>query len=208
MKRLIELLKMILYLGVTIISYLGVNQLLIITKDIQISFPEVWFSNWWTNEISVEAKGKENDWSNKEVYIEVIDDYLAEKNSPMVGSGKDFVFYAQKFNLPRYLMVAIAGAESNFGKEGYATENSYNAVGLGVHEGRKYNSWREGIGDMAYVLRNYYFDEGKEDSVEIQNKWAPRCIDNNSCDNSWAKNVDFFTLQLENIERNKMKGEI
>jgi beta-N-acetylglucosaminidase len=196
-----------LYLIVTIVVYLGVNQVLLLWHD------SVWLekwdlvSKWWINTVSVDANEKSENWSEKELYIRVIDEYLSRHNSPMAGNGEVFIENAKKYNLPRYLMVAIAGVESNFGVAGYASTGTYNAVGLGVHEGRKYKNWGEGIEDMAYVLRNYYFDEGKDETVEIQNKWAPRCTDSNSCDNSWADSVNYFINDLNNLEKEK-KGEI
>jgi hypothetical protein len=104
-------------------------------------------------------------------------------------------------------MPAIAGAESCFGKYGYASEGTYNAVGMGIHEQRIYTNWETGIEDMAKVLRNYYFDEGKDTTIEIQNKWAPRCVDGNSCDNSWAENVDFFISEMQQLENEINRNE-
>lgn len=206
MKRLIELLKMFLYVVVTIVLYFGVNQMmLIIEKSGWLEKQEI-VVNWWESFWLVQAQGAE-DWLDEDLYIEVIDEYLAKRDSPMTGSGVKFIENAKKYNLPKYLMVAMAGTESNFGKTGYAAAGSFNAVGLGVHEGRSYENWDEGIEDMARVLRNYYFDEGLDTTFEIQNKWAPRCTDGNSCDNSWSESTDYFINEL-NLLENQKKGEI
>lgn len=207
MKRFIELLKKLIYVIVTIVLLLGVNQALMFLGQVSWLDKQEIFINWWSDIWKVEAQENSGDWEEREIYIKVIDDYLESHNSPMTGSGEDFVLSAQKYNLPRYLMVAMAGTESNFGLNGYANTGSFNAVGLGVYEGRSYRNWEEGIDDMAYVLRNYYFDEGKDSTVEIQNKWAPRCADTNSCDNSWADSVDYFINDLNNLEK-EYKGEI
>ncbi len=184
---------------VTIVVYLGVNQLILIADSKDIFTGNQTISSWVEEILEVKASNE----FDSDLYIEVIDEYLELHNSPMAGSGAKYLEVAKKYDLPKYIMVAIAGAESNFGKSGYATQGTFNAVGLGIHEGRKYSSWDEGIEDMGYVLRNYYFDEGKDEVLEIQNKWAPRCVDNNACSNSWAENVDYFINEIQLIENSK-----
>ncbi len=200
MKRFFELLKMMLYVLVTIILYLGVNQFVIIVGKSGVETKKSEYLDWFNSLWQVEAKGGGEDWINEKFYEENIDAYLYMKNSPLAGEGRSFISCAKQYDLPKYLMVAIAGAESNFGTTGYATQGTYNAVGLGIHEGRRYTNWGEGICDMAYVLRNFYFDEGRDTTIEIQNKWAPRCVDGNACDNNWAQNVDFFVKELKDLE--------
>jgi len=194
--------RKIVYLLVTMVAILGVNQVIAIGHSVP-------WGNWWTmwRMQILEAR----DWSSKtfgikeEMQVKIVDQYLKDHDSPMVGSGRDFIKWAQEYNLPVYLMPAMAGWESGFGKYGYAAEGTYNAVGLGIHEQRRYNSWAEGIEDMALVLRKYYFDEGLDDPWKIQNKWAPRGIDGNGWDDSWAEGVNGFIHEMQGMER-EMNG--
>ncbi|MFA4931134.1 MAG: hypothetical protein WC570_04705 [Patescibacteria group bacterium] len=191
MERLLHFARLMIYVMVMVVIYLGVNQVLIIasgkTNSLLGSFNLI--NLVWAKD------GGENE--NDRQWAKVIDDYLAQKQSPLSGLGGEYVTVAHKYDLPVYLMVAMAGAESGFGKYGYAQDNTFNPVGLGIHEGRRYENWAESIEDTGYVLRTYYFDEGRVDTVAIQNKWAPRCTDGNACHNSWADNVDYFMAELE-----------
>jgi hypothetical protein len=184
MERVYDFMRMILYLIMAVVLYFGVNQLLVVTEPwAGQSLVEVWRKN-----LAMAQSLNTNE-------ADLIDSYLATKGSPLSGQGYNFVKYGEEFNVSPLLMVAMTGAESNFGQVGYAV-GSYNAVGLGIHEGRRYVSWEEGIEDMAMVLRNYYLDEGRDDPVEIQNKWAPRCVDGNACNDSWAENVKYFLDEM------------
>lgn len=188
MERVIDFMRMIVYVILAVVIYFGVNQLLVVA--------EPWEGHglleMWQKDL---ARAHSVDSVEE---VELIDQYLFINESPMVGQGKNFVRYGDEYDIPPRLMVAMSGAESNFGKNGYAI-GTYNAVGLGVHEGRSYNNWEEGIKDMAWVLRNYYFDEGRDEPIEIQNKWAPRCVDGNACHNSWANNVQYFLSEMEDF---------
>ncbi len=187
--RFISFLRMILLMFLVSFVLLGIGKLKAVAKAEEWNFA---WNNLWNDVIDSE--------SDNGIKIRTIDEYLFDKGSPLTGCGVKYVEVAQKYNLPVYLMVAMAGAESGFGTKGYAV-GTYNSVGLGVHEGRSYQNWQEGIDDLGYVLRNFYFDEGKDDLMEIQNKWAPRGIDGNGWDNSWASNVDFFIRELEAKEK-------
>ncbi|MBU0648105.1 glucosaminidase domain-containing protein [Patescibacteria group bacterium] len=191
MERLMGFVKTLVYLIVAIVVYCGVNQVIYVAKAAELDLGFDWRGIWLLDEVE----------SENQKQVKVINQYLESQHSPLIGLGDVFVENAHLFDLPVYLMPAMTGAESGFGKVGYATNGTYNAVGLGIHEGRKYESWEEGIVDMAWVLRNYYFDEGRDDPISIQNKWAPRCVDGNSCDNSWADNVNFFINEMVNLEK-------
>jgi|GEM_PF-3109557 len=189
MERVIDFMRMIVYIIMAVVLYIGVNQLLEVAEPwAGQGLIEVWKNNF--------ALAHPTDQLSES---ELIDQYLLSKNSPMVGEGANFVRFGEEWGVPPRLMVAMAGAESNFGKVGYAV-GTFNAVGLGVHEGRSYPNWEEGIEDMAWVLRHYYLDEGRVNPLEIQNKWAPRCVDGNACHNSWADNVNYFLNEMDNLE--------
>ncbi|MFZ5392263.1 MAG: glucosaminidase domain-containing protein [Patescibacteria group bacterium] len=188
MKRLFSFLRTLSYVILVSLIFLGLGRVKVIAKAAG------WDHDFVLSSLRANTDGFEDEKAK------VIDEYLREKDSVMVGMGKYFVVSARDYDLPVYLLVAMAGAESNFGCKGYAVD-TYNAFGLGVHEGRRYNSWEEGISDLAFVLRNYYFDEGLDQTVEIQNKWAPRGLDGNGWQNTWADNVDYFMAELEKKEK-------
>lgn len=183
MNRLISFIRTLMFVILAALILIGFGQVKTIAKAAGWEFK-------WNDNYLLKYE------SEQERTAKLIDDYLWEKNSPMAGTGEKFVMVANKFNIPVFLMVGIAGAESSFGTAGYAI-GSYNAVGLGVHEGRRYANWEEGIDDLGFVLRNYYFDEGRDTPGEIQAKWAPRGVDGNGWEDSWAENVLCFIEELE-----------
>lgn len=197
MLEVLEQTKRMLFLAILLVVYWG------LTKGVAGQALANGLGSVWGNaneKIVIEAI------TNDGGKARLIDQYLMKKGSPMVGQGINFVEQGKIFQVDPYLMVAMAGAESGFGNLGYATDGTYNAVGLGIHEGRRYGSWEEGIEDLARVLRWYYLDEGRETTLAIQNKWAPRGVDGNGWKNSWAENVDYFRNELQNEENKISQG--
>jgi hypothetical protein len=125
----------------------------------------------------------------------VIDEYL--KGTPMAGTGRIAAETADKYELPRYLIVAIAGHESGLGKLGYAV-GRHNAWGLGIHLGWDWPTWEEAYDKMGYTLRHYYFDEGRTTPETIEDKWAPGI--ENSYGYEWSAGVNSYGKQLVELE--------
>ena len=59
------------------------------------------------------------------VWAQSLDNYLNRKNSPMTGEGTNLMNSGQQYDLDPRLFVALAGAETGFGKE--ITAGQYNA---------------------------------------------------------------------------------
>lgn len=193
MKDWIEILKRVLFLITVFVTYIGYSDPAYLLRISQLS------DKYEFGDMLVMAKENNSEAIDKRAVV--VDEYLKKKDSPLFGLGKIIVDKAGKYSISPYLLVAIMGAESGFGKYGYATQGTYNAVGLGIHEGRKYDSWEEGIDDFGYVLKNYYFEENRVTPKQIQDKWAPRGIDGNGWDDTWANNVSFFVNEMELAEK-------
>jgi hypothetical protein len=124
----------------------------------------------------------------KEEFNEIERLYLIKKtiqfifdkyNSPLSSNISSFVKTCLKYNLDCYLLPAIAGLESSFGK--YILPNSYNPFGWGGGY-IMFNSWDEAIETVGQKLRNNYIDKGFNDIYLIGKiysespTWASRIL--------------------------------
>lgn len=125
-----------------------------------------------------------------------IDAYLYSKGSPMSGQGVFIISSAQQWGVDPRLIVAIAGAESSFGK---LLCGSFNAWGWSCPGSpAEFGSWPQAIATIAEGLRRYYLDEGRGTVALIQQKWAPSGAANDprGLNNHWVANVSRFLLEL------------
>jgi hypothetical protein len=125
-----------------------------------------------------------------------IDAYLAAKGSPMAGSGAAFVTSGTVWRVDPRLLVAIAGAESSFGR---ITCGPFNAWGYGCPNNPfGWTSWADAIDTVARGLRTNYLAEGRTSVLLIQRKYAPSGAANDptGLNNHWVANVSRFLLEL------------
>ena len=123
--------------------------------------------------------------SGSDSRVKILSDYLASQGSPLVAYSKDFVYYADKYDLDWRLVPAITGVESSFGKE--IPPYSYNGWGWGVYGDNvaRFSSWSEGIAVISEGLRERYMDEwGKKDVYEIGSVYA--------ASPTWAARVSYI----------------
>lgn len=131
---------------------------------------------------------KQND---RRVYV--LYKFLEKWNSPMKDEAENFVKYADEYDIDWKFVAAIAGLESQFGKQ--IPYNSYNAWGWGIYGTNviRFSSWEEGIKTVSHGLRTRYMDSwGATDVYEIGPYYASSP--------TWAVRVDWFMNQIENFE--------
>ena len=125
-----------------------------------------------------------------------IDAYLASKGSPMTGQGAAYVASGGQWQVDPRLVVAIAGAESNFGQ---ITCAPFNAWGWGCPNGPyEFESWADGFDTVMKGLRTNYLAEGRTSVALIHQKYAPVGAENDptGLNNNWTNNVSRFMVEM------------
>jgi len=122
-----------------------------------------------------------------------INAYLRKYGSPLAGYGNAFVRAGRRYGVDPALLVAIAGAESSFGK---INSGSHNAWGWGP--GINFGSWQQGIQTIARGLKQNYLGQGLRTIEQIGSKWAPShaANDPSGLNSNWAGNVEQFYSEL------------
>jgi len=104
----------------------------------------------------------------------LVEKYLEENNSPMLGSAKTFIQAAKKYNLDWKLLPAIAYTESTLGTK--TPFGAYNAFGWGLigntSKGSDFKSWEEAIFTVAQGLRADYYNQGLTTLESINSQYA------------------------------------
>ena len=124
---------------------------------------------------------------NYDYRVENLRNFLNKYNSPLAEYSRDFVAYADMYNLDYRLVPAITGVESTFGKR--IPKGSYNAYGWSNGE-YTFASWEDSIAHVSNVLKTKYFDKGIDSISEIARVYAPPS-------NTWSKNVSFFISKID-----------
>ena len=109
-------------------------------------------------------------------------------NAPLADYAEKFVEVANKYGLDYRLLPAIATVESGGGKSNF---RSYNAWGWG---NKSFSSFEEGIEVVGRGLKTGYIDKGRDTVEEIAPVYCPPNYKN------WARSVNQFMLEIENIE--------
>lgn len=109
-------------------------------------------------------------------------------NAPLAEYSNKFVEIANKYGLDYRLLPAIATVESSGGKSNF---RSYNAWGWGS---KGFSSFEEGIEVVGRGLKTGYIDKGRDTVEEIAPVYCPPNYKN------WARSVNQFMLEIENIE--------
>ena len=122
----------------------------------------------------------------------LVENFLRENGSPMIGYGEIFIAAADKYDLDWRLLPAIAFQESTLGKN--TIFGSHNAFGWGVLDnstkGMSFDSWDEAIFTVAKGLREDYFNSGLITPETINPRYAG--------DKNWNVKVRYAMEELSN----------
>jgi hypothetical protein len=123
---------------------------------------------------------------------EIIRQYLAYYDSPLMPYSDDIVKAADENQLDYRLTTAIAQQESNLCK--VIPPDSYNCWGWGINTASNlgFNSFQDGIEAVSRGLRTEYLNKGYGTVSEIMSKYNPI-----SPEGAWAKGVSEFMDQME-----------
>jgi len=119
-----------------------------------------------------------------------INSLLKKWRSPMTVNTNDFIEACIKYDLDCYLLPAIAGVESTFGK--HILASSHNPFGW--NGGRqKFVNFNKAIQIVGYNLKNKYIDRGAKNTVMIGRKY--------STSPTWSTKVEYFTRKFSDEEK-------
>jgi hypothetical protein len=126
--------------------------------------------------------------------------YLKSKESPLEGEGPNFMKWGLQYNIDPRLMVAIAGAESTFGKNLQA--GNFNPFGLLYNSADPYHSdyesWDHAIKGLGYSLSN---KKNGYDLSNTENMYKTYCT-SGDCRNGVA-NINRF-MQEQGADPNAL----
>lgn len=126
-----------------------------------------------------------------------IDAFLAAQGSPMTGCGDVFVAEGVEYGVDPAFLVAIAGAESGFGRYLYSedgdlcTYNAFNWFYGATRPASDFTSWDDAIAEVAEGLAGeLYYGAGL---CSVEAIAARYCPDGTA---AWISNVSQFTVAL------------
>ncbi len=129
-----------------------------------------------------------------------IDAYLTGKGSPLAGLGAEFLQRGLEWNVDPRLIIAIAGAESSFGKAICGTNNAWNwfwchadnSCGKDPCGNSPFTSWQRGIQTVTKFIRLSYLNKGRTTIPLIGARYCA-----SGCQN-WVPNVtQFYDTELK-----------
>jgi hypothetical protein len=126
-----------------------------------------------------------------------IDGYLIQHDSPMAGTGATFITQGEMYGVDPVFLVAIAGAETSFGKQLYSKDgdqceyNAFNWFYGPTWPQSDFISWDAAIARVAAGLAGpLYHGAGLVSVDAIAPKYCPEGTD------QWVANTKAFMLQL------------
>ncbi len=139
---------------------------------------------------AVLISAQSSDSQEKQIQIRAVSRVLARHKSPMADEAENFITVADTMDLDPYMLPAIAGVESGFGRA--MIDGTYNPFGWNV--GRTpFASWSDGITTVGTALRYKYIDRGADTLDAIGYRYAGGST-------TWAPKVRMYIAQFEREE--------
>lgn len=149
--------------------------------------------------VKIKAASSKNNVANIKDYAlkkRAIMRVLTEQNSPMLEFANSFMKACMSYNIDCYLLPAIAGHESGFGR--MVAPNTNNAFGWGGgYIGFK--DWGEGIATVATGLRTNYVTEGPITPDMIAARYA--------ASTTWSSKVHYYMAKFTAAEQNELHSD-
>ncbi len=115
---------------------------------------------------------------------------------PMEGLGDVFVYEADKYNIPWWLVASVSFQESGCGKKTPEVSGleSYNAWGWAVYGSnvQTFDNWVRGIETVSEYMSEKFFKKGITDTCEIMKVYTP------PSQGSWCEGVSYFGQEIQN----------
>ena len=133
----------------------------------------------------------ENTIVEEDSKVEIVRQFLAEKNSPLEPYAPDIVAAADRYDIDFRLLPAISVQESGACKR--IIKESYNCWGWGIYGTKvtKFSNYPHAIETITKALSTKYRDRGLVTPFEIARLYNP------SNTNNWAGNVTSFMNELK-----------
>lgn len=137
----------------------------------------------------------------------VFDQYFEQNNSPLVGTGKYFAYYCDKYGAPHdcIIAVAIARNESDLCKY-YASAAMHNCWGFGgggIYR-TNFNSFEEGIDQVTQTLTQKYGNKYIIDPTLMQDTF---CGPDAVCAN-WGASIKYFISDIDSFSQRIGMGSL
>lgn len=119
-----------------------------------------------------------------------------EYKCPLEGLGEVFVYEADKYNIPWWLVAAVSFQESTCGKRTPEPSGleSYNAWGWAVYGDnvQAFDNWVRGIETVSEYMSDRFYSKGVTEPCDIMKTYTP------PSQGSWCEGVKFFGDQIQN----------
>lgn len=117
-------------------------------------------------------------------------EYLTRKKSDLAPAAGTFISEGRKWNIDPRLIMAIAGAETTFGKHLCAKNNAWNWFHKRTCKPSEFPSYEEGIQTVTKFMRRSYVQRGYNTIPLIRARYCAE-----GCDN-WTKLVSHFRDEI------------
>jgi len=141
----------------------------------------------------------EDSQDNHQRQVDAITAFLQQTKSPLAVLAGDFVSVGDIYNLDPYLLVAISGVESSFGKNYPRTTNNPFGIYSSSNTLRYFGSFSEALDYLGKLLSEKY------DTTSVENIGRKYCPPSGGCDTEkWIWVVEKF---IEEIKGEEVKNE-